>query len=166
DEHAIYQQVEIQRTRRIAYRTPASMPVFDHMQCIEQFMRRQSGLQFGHSIDEVRLVGVADGIAAVERRGSEQPRVIDAAEFRHGLAYLLHRIFEIRAEAHESLHRNARDHSDVAGTTPGSALPPPGLRLRRRRRGLRSGRSICLRVSSSAFWKFSHHSAISASTSP
>ncbi len=40
DARSVQQQVEIQGTGRIAYRTPASVAILDDMQRIEQLMRR------------------------------------------------------------------------------------------------------------------------------
>jgi len=59
-----------------------------------------------------------------------------------GLPDLLQRIFQIGAEGDKSLPPSPwrADHSDPAGATPGAGFPPPGLRLRRRLRGLRSGK--------------------------
>src|SRR5258708_6207870 len=143
------------------------MAVLDGMQRTEPLARRPPRLHLLNSIYEIGLVRITDRGAAIQPPFRHHAGGIDGIEFGDSLPDLMQRIFQIGAKAYEGLnHRHARNHSDPVGAAPGSAIPPAGLRLRLRRRGLRSGSSIFLRVSSSAFWKLSHHSAISASTSP
>ena len=49
------------------------MPVLDRLQLAEQPRRRQAGLELRHGVEEVGLVGVADGGGAIEGRALHYP---------------------------------------------------------------------------------------------
>jgi hypothetical protein len=68
DPLAKQQQVEVESARAIALRPHAAVPCFDREQMAEQIVRRERGLQEGHSVDEVRLIRLAHRRSPIKRR--------------------------------------------------------------------------------------------------
>jgi len=74
------------------------VPRFQRQQLAKQFARRERSVEHRYSVDEIRLVRLARGRRAIQRRVPDQTRVWQLGKLTNALVHLAHWIRQIGPE--------------------------------------------------------------------
>lgn len=97
----VEQQVEVERTRRIAKVSLSTKMSFDGKQRLEQVFGVEGGFECGNGVDEVGLTVDSHRRRAIERRKAQQPEIGLHGEGFTGRPHLQHRIGQVGAKCDE-----------------------------------------------------------------